>query len=46
MNVGDEMTFVGVMDDVIGEGTVVPVVGACVGKSLIGVMVVFQVVVA
>ena len=44
VDVGEDMTFVGVIDDVTGGGAVLPVVGACVGTSLVGVRVVFPVV--
>ena len=43
---GVEVTFMGVMDDVIGGGAVVPVVGAFVGRSLVDIRVIFLVVVA
>ena len=46
VDAGEETTFVGVMDDVIGGGAVVPLVGACVGRSLVGIRVVFSVAVA
>lgn len=46
VDVGEDTTLVGVMDDVIGAGAVVPVVAVCVGRSLVGVRVMFPVVVA
>ena len=46
VDVGEETTFVGVTDDVNGGRAVVPVLGACVRRSLVGIRVIFLVVVA